>query len=340
MRKVLTTIFIILFTTCFFIQAQQLQVLFVGNSLTFYSDLPQKFREFCREAKKDVFVDQLTLPGVALSMIVELDTFEIVVKRNMWDVVILQSGLNTAFVDGRPIEIEALEKGKKVIFSQNPDALIIYPFTWGPRDGMTTQADGVMDFFDVTDQMYIGTKKIAEAAEVTIAPLGMAWYEVLLDDNSIDLHHPDGGHPSNTGQYLNTCVYFNVIFQEKLDNLPFYDALDKDLALYFQSIANEVVLHRPERWFISHQPFITDISIRKKTDFKVYPNPFTSKIKFSIGDKEKLQTVVLYDKLGKFIKNINKNVNTLDLSFLDAGVYFITCVFNEYSTTKKIIKIQ
>jgi hypothetical protein len=80
--------------------------------------------------------------------------------------------------------------------------------------------------------------------------------------------------------------------------------------------------------------------------FKVYPNPSTDKLYIDVVSTEKNSesNYKIYDVVGKMIsqKNnisfVNKYAETLDISSLPKGVYFIELTVDGTTSTKKIIK--
>ena len=81
--------------------------------------------------------------------------------------------------------------------------------------------------------------------------------------------------------------------------------------------------------------FATNIKTEKnKTNFSIYPNP--SKDMLTINSNTQIGEIIISDVLGNtvYTKNVKNNEQTVDVSTLTSGVYFITVG----NTTKKIIK--
>ena len=66
-------------------------------------------------------------------------------------------------------------------------------------------------------------------------------------------------------------------------------------------------------------------------DYKVYPNP--ASLYFAVNSEVEVESVVLYDLLGKAIKSYNKS-DRYDVSDLNKGLYFVK-VNNDF--TKKLM---
>jgi hypothetical protein len=66
----------------------------------------------------------------------------------------------------------------------------------------------------------------------------------------------------------------------------------------------------------------------------IYPNPASSTIKFS-GDQ--VQKVVIYDVLGQVVMTKTITNNTLSLSYLDNGLYFVEMYAELGIQTKRLV---
>lgn len=80
----------------------------------------------------------------------------------------------------------------------------------------------------------------------------------------------------------------------------------------------------------------------KDKEFTIYPNPANNTLNIQLPEIYKNNSLVtISNSLGQIISsknNTNENEQTLDISNLSSGVYFIKITNNEASTTKKFIK--
>jgi hypothetical protein len=77
---------------------------------------------------------------------------------------------------------------------------------------------------------------------------------------------------------------------------------------------------------------VVDVAI---VDLKIYPNPTTKLI--NITSSESIDKVELFNILGKKVVDVNYN-NSIDISALNAGIYFAKIYSGDRSISKKIIK--
>jgi len=72
--------------------------------------------------------------------------------------------------------------------------------------------------------------------------------------------------------------------------------------------------------------------------FSVYPNPAKDMLNISNSIGAELLSVTVTDLNGRTVKQINSSVEQINISDLNAGVYFVNINSNEGSLTKKIVK--
>src|SRR6185436_8155834 len=79
-------------------------------------------------------------------------------------------------------------------------------------------------------------------------------------------------------------------------------------------------------------------NISSKTNFSVYPNPFTSQISISVK-KDKEEALIIRNTLGQVVyKTQERKLNSIDLSFLSKGIYLLDIIIDGERTMKKIVK--
>lgn len=75
--------------------------------------------------------------------------------------------------------------------------------------------------------------------------------------------------------------------------------------------------------------------------FSVYPNPATDVLNISNSINAEINAITITDLNGRTVKQITANGSVdsqINISDLNAGVYFVNINSNEGSLTKKIIK--
>ena len=74
------------------------------------------------------------------------------------------------------------------------------------------------------------------------------------------------------------------------------------------------------------------------SDFKIFPNPTQGVLNFETADSISLDKVEIYDTIGKRVFSSSVYNNSIDISALTSGVYFVKAFSGEHQITKKIVK--
>ena len=104
------------------------------------------------------------------------------------------------------------------------------------------------DYADMQAQVGSGYMEFANERDAMVAPVGIAWQNVIARDPQLSLWQTDGLHPNKAGTYLSACVFYAVIFRQSPEGLPYGAGLSEEKAQTLQAIAAETVLENPACW--------------------------------------------------------------------------------------------
>ncbi|MBL4669927.1 MAG: T9SS type A sorting domain-containing protein, partial [Flavobacteriales bacterium] len=105
---------------------------------------------------------------------------------------------------------------------------------------------------------------------------------------------------------------------------------DGDLDLYVGEINGTIT-------FYENLGLSTGISEIENTEINIYPNPTANKLEIR-NLKSPITTISIIDVTGKTVKTIIGNVNTVNVSDLTRGIYFIQIQTEKGLVNKKFIK--
>jgi hypothetical protein len=199
-------------------EAGKLRVLFIGNSYTYFNNLPQMVAELSKSASKQKPIDaeMFTVGGSTLKSLWESGKALDVLKRSKWDYVVLQeqSTLGPApMVNG---EVRINDPKTFHEFARQFDAEIkkagaktVFYLTWARQNAPQTQAA-------LTDA-YLS---IAKELNAIAAPAGIAWQTAMKVRPDFALHVIDKSHPNPAGSYLAACVFYASLYGKSPEGLP------------------------------------------------------------------------------------------------------------------------
>ena len=175
-------------------RASSTTVLYIGNSLTFFNELPEMFARLASSGGYDVDVAMSAWGGSTLSAHISSQMTQGMIDQREWDYVVLQEESDIpTIVELRKEQMYPAIRTLEEKIGENGGITILF-MTWGRRGGLP--GDGYQDYLAMQAQVHDGYMEIANELELRVAPVGMAWQEGILLDQQLDLWQSDGIHPS------------------------------------------------------------------------------------------------------------------------------------------------
>ena len=237
------------------------RILFLGNSLVFFNDMPKTFETLTRSQGIPVYVEALTQGSCTMSLFAST-TVDIGYQANYkltteeWDYVIIEpSRRATPFEDTVfNAELDAAEVLDELIQGAGGET-VIYS-VWGLNKGTTGvyQQNGIdapkigeheigrsahcnyMNYFGEAVSRRLGGRKIIRA--------GYAYENCIAQHplREINIYHTDEQHPSPAGSYLIACTIYDTIFGEAIGGARYTGSIDSSVAVQLQDIADMTMI--------------------------------------------------------------------------------------------------
>lgn len=207
----------------------EVQVLFIGNSFTYYHDLPKMVAELARAGKqRPLHFEQETPGGCTLEKHWKDGKALAKIQSRKWDFVVLQDQSqaplirqDSMFEYGKKFDAEIKKRGAKTLLYM----------TWASQNKPDDQRAISKAYLDLSREL-----------KAEIAPVGNAWEAALKADGKLVLHEKDQKHPNATGTYLAACVFYATIYGKSPEGLPgSIGKLTDDAARPLQTIAWKTV---------------------------------------------------------------------------------------------------
>jgi hypothetical protein len=186
-----------------------LNVLFVGNSYTYFENLPQVVSILSRQTGTVLLTRKETLGGAKLSEHWRgargLNTRKII-ENGKFDIVVLQEwSLGTVSEEDSAVYYLGLFSD----LVRKQGAKPYYYMTWAREKSPQQQ--------ETISRVY---REAAAANKATVVPVGEAWAEAQRERPDFRLYYPDGSHPAELGTYLAACVFVATITGELPESIP------------------------------------------------------------------------------------------------------------------------
>lgn len=195
-----------------------MNVLFIGNSYTYFHDLPAVFGALANENGKNVTAYSVTRGGRKLCQFTDTEddcTKElsaVLVENPPFDAVFLQEQSLLPYRD-----YEMFFGGAKhvadTVRAAGAKRLLFY-VTWGRKPGCPTLDEMGWTHESMTDGLADAYGRAAEVLSMECASVGAAFHKIVAEHPDIDLYDPDGSHPSYMGTALASLVMYKAVFGE------------------------------------------------------------------------------------------------------------------------------
>ncbi|MRR24444.1 SGNH/GDSL hydrolase family protein [bacterium] len=186
-----------------------LRVLFVGNSYTYFENLPQVVSVLSGKTGTVLLTRKVTAGGAKLSEHWRgargLNTRE-EINNGKYDIVVLQEwSLGTVNEKDSAEYYLGLFSG----LIRNNGAKPYYYLTWAREKSPEQQ--------ETISRVY---RETAAANGAKVVPVGEAWAAARAERPDFRLYFPDGSHPAELGTYLAACVFVAVLTGELPESIP------------------------------------------------------------------------------------------------------------------------
>lgn len=214
------------------------RVLFIGNSYTFFNDLPALVANVTASVGQEWETGAQAIGGATVETHL-LDPGTATLLAEGWDVVVLQGQsvepiFQTLVFEAAVVDFAAL------VEAESPGAQLLLFETWARGEGSEVLDQLMMTVEEMQQGLSEGYAGAAEAAGAEVVPVGQAWALALSEVPPPMLHTGDLSHPNLTGSFLTACMFSIALTGEPATaNAHVPDGLDAALADTMETIADQ-----------------------------------------------------------------------------------------------------
>lgn len=176
-------------------QQKQLRVLFVGNSLTYYNDLPSMVGRAAKEHGLEVQTEMVAKPNFALEDHWNDGQLQRKLDKGTFDWIVLQQGPSS-----QPEGLQMLLKygGKVKNMCKHANCQVAFFMVWPSRQHYAS--------FPMVIANY---RNAATTLDVLLFPVGEEWKEYQEKTADFSYYAQDGFHPSTKGSQIAARIIAN-----------------------------------------------------------------------------------------------------------------------------------
>lgn len=317
--------------------------LFLGNSYTYYNDLPKLIEDIAK-SKGDIFNhDKYTPGGKSLfdhaSDITSLNK----IKNGEWDYVILQDqsqkpAFNPAFVSAN-----CLPYAKQLsdsVYKYNPCGKPLFFMTWGRKNGDASNCASyppICTYEGMQARLRSSYLIMGNQNNAPVAAVGAVWRDLRTANPNINLYSSDESHPSLNGSYLAACTFYASIFHKSPVGAWKPTTMDSTNARLIQIQAQSTVFDSLLVWRIDtsfalnntgYEPTGT-IGTQNEFSFYALDSLCLDSVKWDFGNGTTSSgfSVIgnytapgIYNVVSKHYKNLKTSLDTIELNILPNSI--------------------
>lgn len=314
----------------------QVNVLFIGNSYTHYSNMPKIFEKIAESKGKLVFADSIAVSGSTLKEHASrVSTYKKMKSRN-WNYVIIQGFSRELAQDSIVIATETVPYVQQLIDSikkTSPCSNIYFYVTWGYKNGYAAEEANNTNQ-KMQERVRQGYFQLHEKFGIPLVPVGLVWSELMAAHPEINLYLEDDQHPNINGSFTIAATFFTALFKESLENCFIPEKADKAWSEKIIKTTEQFVLRNYSSYFLD---------LVQEPNLVIYP-----KLEFSIKENWTNISIINYSVFcDSFIWDFGDGTTSIISNpkhyYKNPGIYTVTLTGKKdcYEfTLKKQIKVS
>ena len=268
MKKYFYLILVLLLFSGKTVAQDSTSVLFIGNSYTYFNNMPQILSDIATSFGNNVSHASQTPGGATFSAHANSNNTYNAMNSEDWDYVVLQGqSQEPSFPYGQvnsqtlPFAMQLADSAQAI----STCSQAMFFMTWGRQNG-DPQWDSINTFDKMNERLRLAYLRFADSSNASVSPVGVAWKYVRDNHPNINLYTGDGSHPSYAGSYLAACTFYASIFHSSPIGSIFTGSLSASDALLLQQAASLSVMDSIETYGLQHHDSLASVSFSYNID--------------------------------------------------------------------------
>lgn len=229
------------------------KVYFLGNSYTYYNNLPSLIQKTAQSMGDVLEYDSTTGPGLSLQDHMYNPAVTTKLNSKAWDYVILQDqSQRPALDDNYTFPYAAILNDR--IKNSSPCAKTLFYMTWGYKEGDKTNCNRglthMCTYETMDDRIYDTYMRLAIANKAHVSPVGRVWRKIRQQYPAYELYDADKSHPSLLGSMAAAYTFYTLIYKKDPTTISFNTGLTTEQARNIKRLVKELVYDDLEQWFV------------------------------------------------------------------------------------------
>lgn len=244
---------LILFTVVMSYGQVRKSVYFLGNSYTYYNDLPRLVQQTAQSVGDILEYESTTGGGLSLQDHLYNPAVTAKINSKAWDYVILQDQSQRPALDDNYTFPPAAVLNDR-IKNSSPCAKTLFYMTWGYKTGDANNCNRglthMCTYEGMDDKIYDSYMRLATVNRAHVSPVGRVWRKIREQYPTYELYDEDKSHPSPLGSMVAAYTFYTIIYKKDPTLLTFNGSLTPEQAQNIKRLVKTIVYDDLTRWFV------------------------------------------------------------------------------------------
>jgi hypothetical protein len=234
------------------------RALFLGNSYTYYNNMPQVVADVANSMGDTLFFDSNAPGGYYLGDHFTNPTSLNKIMLGNWDYLVLQDqSMAYAYPSYLANFIPSAYKLDSLRNVYNSCGQTMFYITWGRKNGDTylcnpPECDSSMyinrTYYEMDSTIQLDYMIVADSLGALTSPVGNVWRYIRRNYPTIELYQADESHPTEAGSYAVACCFYTAIFRKNPLAITYSFTLSATDAAHIRTAVKAVVYDHLLDW--------------------------------------------------------------------------------------------
>lgn len=251
------------------------KVFFVGNSYTYYNDLPLLVANIATSTGDQLIQQSHTPGGSTLQNHFNTPSVTSTIALGTWDYVVLQEQSQLPSFPLSQVQTDVYPYAQQLsnlVNTQNPCGNVIFYMTWGRKTGDQSTCAYLpynCTYEGMDDKLYERYMQMATDNESLVSPVGKVWRTLRQQYPNLELYISDESHPSYLGSMAAAYTFYTVIFKKNPMLATFNGNLTANEANILKNVVKSVVYDQMNTWLIPSNDVNSQFSYTTTTPLQI-----------------------------------------------------------------------
>lgn len=266
-KKVYVSVLVFMFFSVQVFSQNETKALFLGNSYTYYNQMPQMVSDIAESMGEELVTASNTPGGYTFEGHTTNLTSLALIEEGNWDFVILQEQSQIPSFPVAQVANESLpyaEALNDLIETYNPCSETVFYMTWGRENGDAGNCEfwpPICTYEGMDDLLAASYLTMADDNEAIVSPVGRVWRWIRENYPDLNLYASDGSHPSAEGSYAAAVSFYTVMFRDNPEEITFNSTISDSDADIIKLAVKTVVFDQFSEWSVGGYDLTADFDL-------------------------------------------------------------------------------